>query len=480
MTALDLNEVVRGGSTPARFMISTGVRVRSSVVTGSSSMLKVMVCGVCPPCKPCSRLLRDHRDHVEMSNNSDQSKMEERMPLADQLVRARSASGFGQDDVANALGVSRAMVSYWEAGKRAPNDRQLTSLSRLLRVPTGVLLGHEEPAPAPDIAAMLLRGADQAVLDDALGGLGEFAAFLDTFATLAEAAKFPVRGMHQSPFVTAVGFESADDARRKAEEVRAYLRLGLGPIGDMDSVCELLGITVYRAKLGADLTRTVSGAFLHHAEIGFAVLVNLEMTPGRRRFTLAHELAHALFDSADNRYLVSTAAKPPRERFADSFAGEFLMPTEGMRRVMEEQGFGPRIEDPSEVIHLQRFFGVSYITALVRLRQTKFMTQARFDSFKEIRPVLLARSLGYDIGEEEHSPQPDLWRLERFPQRFRRLLRIAVQRGVVSVPSAAALTQLTIDEIADLVTTDVATSSQPSQEMTELHEFEASGVLGVA
>src|SRR5687767_6230065 len=138
------------------------------------------------------------------------------MPLADQLVRARSGSGLGQDDVANALGVSRAMVSYWEAGKRTPNDRQLASLSQLLRVPIGVLLGHEQPTPTPDVAAMLLRGADQEVPDDSLGGLREFAAFLDTFATLATAAKYPVRGMHQSPFVSAVAFESIDDARRKA------------------------------------------------------------------------------------------------------------------------------------------------------------------------------------------------------------------------------------------------------------------------
>ncbi|MGH9223535.1 MAG: helix-turn-helix domain-containing protein [Acidimicrobiales bacterium] len=402
------------------------------------------------------------------------------MALAEQLVFARSNNRLAQEDVANALGVSRAMVSYWEAGTRVPNDRQLAALSQLLRVPISVLLGQEEAAPAPDIASMLLRGADQEVPDDALAGLGEFVAFLETFAALAHEAKVRVHGLHQSPFLNLARFESADDARRKAEEVRAYLRLGLGPIGDMDAVCELLGITVYRAELGADLTRTVSGAFLHHPAIGFAILVNLEMTPGRRRFTLAHELAHALFHSSDNRYLVSTAAKPPRERFADAFAGEFLMPTEGMRRVMEEQGFGPRIDDPTEVIHLQRFFNVSYVTALVRLRQAKLLSQAKLDTFKLIRPVLLARSLGYDIAEEEYSPRPDMWRLERFPQRFRRLLRQAVRRCVISVPSAAALTRLSIDEIVDLVSAEPATTTQATEELAELLEFEASGVLGVA
>lgn len=401
------------------------------------------------------------------------------MTIAENLVRERSASGLGQEDLANALGVSRAMISYWEAGSRVPNDRQLAALSRLLRSPIAILVGAEEPTAAPDVAAMLLRGADHELPDDAFPGLREFVEFLDAYAELADAAKFLVRGMRQSPFVSGAGFESGDDARRKAEEVRAYLRVGLGPIGDIDALCELLGVTVYRAPLGEDLARTVSGAFYDHPAIGFSLLVNLDMTPGRRRFTVAHELAHALFHG-ESKYIVSTAGKPPRERFADAFAGEFLMPTEGVRRVMEEQGFGPRIADPSEVIQLQRFFGVSYITALVRLRQAKYLTQARFDSFKLVRPVLLARSLGFEIGEEEYHPRPDLWRLERFPSRFRRLLRLAVQRDLLSAPSAAALTRLSIDEITELVSADVIGSGPMEEDRAELEQYADSGILGVA
>jgi Zn-dependent peptidase ImmA (M78 family)/DNA-binding XRE family transcriptional regulator len=402
------------------------------------------------------------------------------MTVAENLARARSESGLGQEDVANALGVSRAMVSYWEAGSRVPNDRQLAALSRLLWTPIAVLLGAEEVPPAPDVAAMLMRGADHELPDDAFPGVREFVEFLDSYADLAEAARFSIRGMHQSPFVSGAGFESADDARRKAEEVRAYLRVGLGPIGDIDALCELLGVTVYRAPLGLDLARTVSGAFYNHPAVGFSILVNLDMTPGRRRFTIAHELAHALFHSESERYIVSTSGKPPRERFADAFAGEFLMPTEGVRRVMEEHGFGPRIDDPAEVIHLQRFFDVSYITALVRLRQAKSITQARFDEFKDLRPVLLARSLGFEISEEEYGPRRDLWRLERFPPRFRRLLRHAVQHGVISVPSAAALTRLSIDEMTELVATDMTGPGPMEEERAELDEYTASGILGVA
>ena len=107
----------------------------------------------------------------------------------------------------------------------------------------------------------------------------------------------------------------------------------------------MLGITVYRASLGADLTRAPSGAFLNHPQIGFSILVNLDMTPGRRRFTVAHEIAHALFHSLETNSVVSRGTGP-RETFADAFAGEFLMPSEGVRRYMEEAGIPPRIEDP--------------------------------------------------------------------------------------------------------------------------------------
>jgi transcriptional regulator with XRE-family HTH domain len=130
------------------------------------------------------------------------------MTIAENLVRARVESGLGQEDVANALGVSRAMVSYWEAGSRVPNDRQLAVLSRLLRWPNAVLADAEELTPAPDVAAMLLRGGGQELPGDALPGLREFVEFLDAYAELADAAEFAIRGMRQSPFVSGAGFES--------------------------------------------------------------------------------------------------------------------------------------------------------------------------------------------------------------------------------------------------------------------------------
>lgn len=398
------------------------------------------------------------------------------MSLGAQLVRARDRMGYRQEDVAAALGVTRAMISYWETDRRQPNDRQLAALSRLYRIGVASLLTGEGLETADEEVEMLFRGSEADLPPGARPGIEDFKTFLDGYARLADAVGVELRGMHQSPFVEVKGSGSMEDARRKAEEVRAHLRTGLGPIVDLDAVCELLGVTVYRTGLGSDLRNTISGGFFAHPVVGFSLLVNLEMTPGRRRFTVAHELGHALFHSGPRtKFILSGVTKDPRERFADWFAGEFLMPTEGIRRVLEEHGIGPRITDPGEVIYLQRYFNVSYATALVRLRQGRFLSQAVYEKFQEVRPIVLARALGYEIEDEEYAQDPEDWRIRRFPGRFLRLLRLGVREGHVSVPTAAKLTGSSIDEIEDLVG-DQAFVGQ--EDRKELGEYEATGVAG--
>lgn len=398
------------------------------------------------------------------------------MPLEDQLGRARELIGYSQDDAASALGVSRAMISYWESGKRRPNDLQLTALARLYRVPVEALRSEAPLTRGADLAQMLLRSQTD-LPHKATPGVREFVDFLDRYSDLAEMAGENIRGMTESPFVSRAEFNSENDVRRKAEEVRAFLRLGLGPVSEIDPVCELLGITVYRAELGGDLSRTISGAFLNHPSVGFSILVNLDMTPGRRRFTIAHEIAHALLHSGTDRYVISRAKHDPsRERLADLFASEFLMPAEGMRRFMEENAIGPRITDAADVVHLQRYFQVSYPTALVRLRRARLLSQERYEEFSHIRPVLLARALGYEIEDEEYRQQPGLWRIARYPRRFLQLLRTAVQRDLISVPTAAELAGLGKHEIQNLIS-EQREEGIPKENQEELKEYVASGVV---
>ena len=150
------------------------------------------------------------------------------------------------------------------------------------------------------------------------------------------------------------------------------------------------------------------------------------------------------------------------------------MPAEGIRRIMEEHGMGPRIAEPADVIHLQRCFNVSYATALVRLQQGGFLTQQNYRAFQSVRPVAFARALGYEIAEAEHSREGGELGAGRFPGRFLRLLRRAVKGGHISVPTAAKMTGMLIDDIEQLV---AELPFPPTDGRNrEIEEYEVTGV----
>jgi Zn-dependent peptidase ImmA (M78 family)/DNA-binding XRE family transcriptional regulator len=348
------------------------------------------------------------------------------------IVAAREGAGLTQDDVAAALGTSRQAVGYWEQSKRTPRTEQMFQLATLFRTTVAGLLAKAADTPQPTVhtAAMLWRKSSVQLDQTARDGIQAFTDFLDFYASLTSSMRGDAAGMTRSPFLPGAGYgEYAVDARRKASEVRQYLGLGQGPVAGIAGVCETLGITIYRAHLGSDLNKTISGAFYKHPALGFSILVNLDMTRGRRRFTAAHELAHALLHSGSEAIVVSDTGHrgDPREAYADAFAGEFLMPEEGIRRTLESLGAGPKVEDVEPVIHLQRMFNVSFITALVRLRQASIITRPALDKLRAIPPVRTAAAMGYP----PEWPLPPSTGAARYPLKFRSLLREAYTRGEV-------------------------------------------------
>lgn len=385
--------------------------------------------------------------------------------VASQLTRARERAGFSQDEVATLVGQPRPIVSNWESGDRRPNARQLEKLAAIYRSSLEELLGGASRA-RPDFEQLMFRAAGERLDERGKYETQRFLAFLDDYAGFLQALGEPP-GMTRSPFSVGEGFTSKEDVRRRAADARAYLRLGMGPIGDLDGLMDLAGITVYRAPLGADLKLTVSGAFIPHDRVGYSVLINGETAPGRRRFTLAHELAHALFHGGKPS-VDFFGRREATERFADAFAAEFLVPTQALRSTVEALGVS-RITEAEVVIHLQRLFNVSYAMMLVRLRSTNLLSEADRERFGQVKPVHRAQRLGYATDHEEWGQDPEGWGLERFPRRFLRLLRRALDEERLTVSGAAAMTGLALEDIEEFMTTSALTA-EDGQEVEYLSE----------
>jgi hypothetical protein len=137
------------------------------------------------------------------------------------------------------------------------------------------------------------------------------------------------------------------------------------------------------------------------------------------------------------------------------------MPEESIRRALESLGAGPKVEDVEPVIHLHRMFNVSYITALVRLRQANIITSAALHKLRALPPLRAAARMGYSPDDSEWPVLPHRSVAARYPLKFRSLLRDAFARHVVGKSSTQQALRLTHDEIEELTA-----PAQPTSEPT--------------
>lgn len=81
------------------------------------------------------------------------------MKLYQKLGDLRKEKGLSQEDLAEALNVSRQTISKWETGVTAPSSGNLTCLSRVLGVSMDELMHGKEPAAEAKDAAPESRPA---------------------------------------------------------------------------------------------------------------------------------------------------------------------------------------------------------------------------------------------------------------------------------------------------------------------------------
>jgi hypothetical protein len=86
--------------------------------------------------------------------------------------------------------------------------------------------------------------------------------------------------------------EAVEHGVMVAEQERRRLGLGHNPILDMSDLINSQNVWASGAKLPDDM----SGLFLRHSSIGLCILVNFDHARARKRFSYAHEYAHALLD----------------------------------------------------------------------------------------------------------------------------------------------------------------------------------------
>jgi Zn-dependent peptidase ImmA (M78 family)/transcriptional regulator with XRE-family HTH domain len=322
--------------------------------------------------------------------------------------------------------VTAQAISKYEAGQMLPSSTVLVGLGKALNVSLDFLMSAQVEAldglefrKHSGASARDRAQAEALVLDN-----------LDRYLAIEEILDIPAT----VDWVEGRRYDSvADEAEidSRADALRDAWHLGTDPI---PSLCELLedkGIKVVED----DLPESINGLACHVLRAGKpvaeAVVVSTRINVERKRFTLAHELAHRIIRSTGNPAI-------DLETAMNRFAGAFLVPRQ---RLLEEVGSHRHRITYYEIIRLKHTYGISAAAMLFRLGQVgviqpatvqrAFATYAR--SWRKSEPARVSPDHGFAAFEK--------------PRRFKRLVWRALGERLISPVRAAELLDLPLDSV---------------------------------
>jgi Zn-dependent peptidase ImmA (M78 family)/DNA-binding XRE family transcriptional regulator len=252
----------------------------------------------------------------------DNRTMGEAVPTQEELGRriaeARSDCGMTQADLASGIGLERTALVRLEAGDRKVSATELVALAEALGRPIDWFFTESPPA-------VVSRRRDPSV--------GGFSRRLDlALERVARDVAFLLKRRIIAPSERLV--QKIPATYREAEDLAAWARTEAGwpdgPLRDLQSFAEKLGLLGFSLALGTDAGDAAS---VEVDELGVAV-VNGTTDPGRRRYSLAHELGHHLVGDAYEP--AARLSGTESESMLNAFAAYLLMPRPAVISVWNE------------------------------------------------------------------------------------------------------------------------------------------------
>ena len=241
-------------------------------------------------------------------------------PIGERIALAREELDLTQAGLAGQVGLDRTAVAKIESGRRKVSAGELVRFADALDRPIDWFVAESPPAVVSrrsDPSA----GGRSPLLDRRIDRLARDVEFLEKDGVLPT---IEVRRLSMPA--------TLEEAEGAAATARGWMRVPEGPLLDLQRHCEAVGLLAFSLELGEEGR---DAAYVAVDRWGVA-LINGYVDPGRRRFNLAHELGHHLFEDA---YAPEVTISPgsETERMVNAFAVHLLLPR---REVTEAwQGF---------------------------------------------------------------------------------------------------------------------------------------------
>lgn len=295
--------------------------------------------------------------------------------LGSKLAKYRGQLKESIVEVASSTGIDSARLVAIEAGQAEPTGDEVLILADHYRCDFKFFISNEQVAPFEQTETLYRAHGNEFIKEDRRA--------VQEFLYLCETEDFLMRELGRPPKSFSLA-PTGTFFKGQGEAAAARLRAVLGHSDrevprDVYAEFRSLGVHVFRRKLG---NSNISGLFIMHPVAGKCALVNHSEDIYRQRFSAAHEIAHAIFDSAQG---ASVSFEGPSgsdmvELRANRFASCFLMPP----------AFLAQLPDPARWsdIDAQRWANelrVSCVALAIALKEAKLIDAAAYNRIRNLR-----------------------------------------------------------------------------------------------
>jgi Zn-dependent peptidase ImmA (M78 family)/transcriptional regulator with XRE-family HTH domain len=346
--------------------------------------------------------------------------------ISERIGRLRREQGLTQEQLAQTLGRDRTAISRIESGDRNVSAFELATIAEALHTSVRELLARQQPAPAMAVAYRVAMAAIPDHLQAARNRarrLFELDALLDGLGVSK-----PPRPELPGISVSSQGSPSTQ-GQQLAGELRRFLRLSNAPVPDLPEFLEAkAGVDIVLEPMPEDVSGllvAINGAFLAMANSAFPF--------GRQRFTIAHELCHAICGDPEDVRVECDLDEPKssEEIRANSFARHFLLPLPVV------QSFRPRDMDDHEILSLMYGFGISLQALLFQLRESQLVDTTRANTLLSEGPGRLSYINGFR--SEWTAAHRTCLNIRRPPSRLEIRCLAAYRDGLIGIGPVADL-----------------------------------------
>jgi len=349
--------------------------------------------------------------------------------LGANVRRHMKLAGMTIPKLAEKSGMAVGALSNIMNGKSEPRSSTLIKISDALDVTVSELLSETPALKSLRFRTLKnLSGREKAERDQLIH---ETALWLRDYRELED-----LLGEHRE--FRLKGFRAADPVSAAADVRRIFGLDEAAPIPDIASLLDDIGV---KLRIKAFGYRKTNGLSVGVDDNGPAIVVNAEkgISVERQIFTAAHEFGHLLLH-AGSYGIEADGEDQEEERQANEFAGAFLVPGASLRKEWDAARGEPWIE---RILHIKKYFKVSYQTIIYRLQQ---MDDAMKDRNLRMEfAVGYKKMTGHDL-RDQYEPDPvadfeadGLSRNDFHEERFKSLVRLAFERDEISISRAAEI-----------------------------------------